>query len=481
MRKSVNILFLLLSSMFVLSGCDDEKEFRKNEEAIWMDGHGGGSQLEPAVNSGMSIRVEAMYDYRSQVLTGNVNFEQLDAKDVVTAIEFYGKKETIYSVKVRSKYTKGDIQNFTFCPSAQQLQSMKDNLCGLLVKTVKHPGGAALCQLTSCELDENTPTKVKKILWEGDIERFISGSKGDKVQLKVALYPEIATNKVLKWEIEDESIATMTQEGVLTMLKSGGATNLTVSTTDGSDLSLSVRVVVDFTPISSLLFQDDMISLVRGEEFVLPELTYKPDNASMKDLEWSIEDESVATFNPETRKLIAKTRGVTTLKAVAKDGFGAEITATIVVLDELPQPFYIASYGFTSGNNIYVESSTPDADKKTEFPQQVGSIKNNAYMYYGNQPVSLMGYRYITFRAAANNTAGGTITVRLDAKDGPVIASVEITPTRSDNQWSTFANFTSGKFNLTGVDLLQEHTLYLSFTAKGNCCNLHYIKLSVDK
>lgn len=475
MKTYLNILFVLIATL--IYGCGDKNEFSEQSKALWWDCHGTGASLEPSVDSGLSFRLEAAYSFRSKIMNGTISFEQLNEDDPITAIEFYGADELLHSVELRSKYTKGDVQNFSFYIDEQQIMNIKDD-CYVLIKTNNYTDGAALGKLSSTELDENTPTKVKKIAWNGDIDRFISGSNGDKIMLSVSVYPEYATNKTLKWEIEDESVATISQEGELNLLKSGGMTNLKVSTTDGSELELNVRVVVDFTPVSTITFHDDIITVVKGNTYELPELTYNPENPSLKEVDWIIENEQVVGFDAETRTITAKAEGVTTLKAIAKDGFGAEATTTIVVVDEIPEPFYIGSDAYSAGDKIYIEDSK-DNIMQDEYPKQVGSIKNGAYMYYGRNPISLMAYRYITLRAAANNSAGGTVNVHLDGKDGPVIASIEVTPTRDDNQWTTFADFTA-KLNLNGLDLQQEHTLYLSFTTKGNCCNLHYIKLSVE-
>lgn len=326
---------------------------------------------------------------------------------------------------------------------------------------------------------------ITEMVWDDGLDKaIISGESGDKHQLKVKLSPEIATNKDLKWKIEDESIATVSENGLLTML-SAGATTLTVSTTDGSNLSLSRRIAVDYVPISSITLKNVLISmdLQKNTSYVIPEPVIAPANAMDKTLEWSIENENVVSIDPLTRTLTAKATGVTKLTIKAADGFNAQATATIIVTEEeAPAPqevVYIGAAELTEANNVgTTPKPTVDTDMAEEIPYQIESIRKGGYALYGNNPQQLAYYNYLTIRAATNTVRESKITVRLNGADGPVVATVEMPATGS---WANFESFTA-PLNLEGVDFSRMHKLYLQFSCADNwVCNFHYIKLSVDK
>lgn len=326
---------------------------------------------------------------------------------------------------------------------------------------------------------------ITEMKWDDGLgEKIISGKSGETHQLKVKLSPEIATNKNLAWEVEDGSIAKVSEGGLLTML-SAGATTLTVSTTDGSNLSLSRRIAVDYVPISSITLGSVLISmdLQKNTSFVIPEPVITPANAMDKTLEWSIEDESVVSIDPLTRTLTAKAVGVTKLTIKAADGFSAQVTATIIVTEEeVPAPeevVYIGAAELTEANNVgTTPKTTVDTDMADEIPFQIESIRNGGYALYGNNPQQLAYYNYLTIRAATNAVKGSKIAVRLNGADGPVVATVDMAETGS---WANFGSFTV-PLNLAGVNFSRMHKLYLQFSSNENwVCNFHYIKLSVDK
>lgn len=327
---------------------------------------------------------------------------------------------------------------------------------------------------------------LTNIEWSDEYDtKIVSGNAGDQKQLTVGLTPEIATNKTLKWEIENEAIATVTQDGLVTLV-SAGYTTLKVSATDDSGLFLERRIAVDFVPVSTIEFEKALIAMdmQANQTKVLNAPTIMPAEAMIKDLKWTVEDESVVTFDPETLTLTAVAPGTTKLTATATDDFGAQAIATIIVTEEPaeePEPYvYIKAVDFTGYSDVGKDPKpTKDTDMQEQIPTQVESIGRGAYMIYENDPVLMAYYNYITLRASTENKGKGVVTVRLDAPDGPVIATVDLTATGS---WVNYASF-KAPLDLSKVNLSKKHVLYLSFdNTDGNrwICNLHYIKLGVD-
>lgn len=327
---------------------------------------------------------------------------------------------------------------------------------------------------------------ITKMEWNDEYDtKIVSGSVGEQKQLTVGLTPEIATNKTLKWEIENEAIATVTQEGLVTLV-SAGYTTLKVSATDGSGLFLERRIAVDFVPVSTIEFEKALIAMdMQGNKtVVISAPAILPAEAMIKELIWKVDDEGVVTFDPETLTLTAVAPGTTKLTATATDGFEAQAIATIIVTEEPaeePEPYvYIGAAEFTNASNINTTpKNTSDNLMKTEIPYQIESIAKGAYMAFEDNPVLMLYYNYITFRASTEKKAQGVVTVRLDAADGPVVATIKLDATGT---WNSFKSYTA-PLDLSKVNLSKKHTLYLSFSNTNNehwICNFHFVKLGVD-
>ena len=71
----------------------------------------------------------------------------------------------------------------------------------------------------------------------------IEGIEGEQIQINATVLPEDATNKLLAWRSSDESVATVDNNGLVSLLQEGTAT-ITASATDGSGVSAECAVAV---------------------------------------------------------------------------------------------------------------------------------------------------------------------------------------------------------------------------------------------
>lgn len=79
------------------------------------------------------------------------------------------------------------------------------------------------------------------------------GTEGDRIQINATVLPEDATNKVIEWNSSDESVATVNETGLISLLKKGTAI-ITATATDGSDVSAECAVVVvEYSGIEDIL------------------------------------------------------------------------------------------------------------------------------------------------------------------------------------------------------------------------------------
>ncbi|MGJ7441306.1 PQQ-dependent sugar dehydrogenase [Aquipuribacter sp. MA13-6] len=102
-------------------------------------------------------------------------------------------------------------------------------------------------------------------------------------------------------------------------------------------------------------------------------------------------------------------------------------------------------------------TSESRSDAYAEGAYRVAGIGTGDWIAF--EPVNLQGIDEISYRVAASGT--GTIEARLDAPDGPVVATTEITPTGSTD---TYADTEPAAVTSTEGT----HTLYFVFTASAN-------------
>ena len=150
-----------------------------------------------------------------------------------------------------------------------------------------------------------TPLKVSQIEMPKDISLLYSLSK----QIEVNITPELADDKTLSWASEDESIATVTQEGVVKGVNVG-TTNITATAMDGSGVSATCKVTVDPVTIN---LSTNTVNLQKGSAYVEQTATILPENYEHKDVVWTTSGNGVASVDKDGH-ITANKPGVDTLR-----------------------------------------------------------------------------------------------------------------------------------------------------------------------
>ena len=150
--------------------------------------------------------------------------------------------------------------------------------------------------------------------------------------LTATVAPADATNKSVRWTSDNEAIATVDDEGVVTGVGAGNAT-ITVTTVDGNftatcEVTVAAAVVavtgVEVSPAT------DTISLADTPPQVTLTATVTPADATNKNVAWSSSDTAVATVDDDG-VVTALTAGTATITATTEDGSftdTCEITVT---------------------------------------------------------------------------------------------------------------------------------------------------------
>ena len=177
----------------------------------------------------------------------------------------------------------------------------------------------------SCSKDEESLQDDSKVLLES-ISIKASEIKGSKsLKLTANLLPNNATNKLLRWELSDESIANLSSSGILNPLKYGSV-KVVAKSTDGSDI-FDERVFDFIPPILVNSIEVDQYEITDGLPIQIFALVL-PTDAENKDLVWSISDSSIASID-QTGLLTPLTNGTVQITISSTDN--SEVFQTIEV------------------------------------------------------------------------------------------------------------------------------------------------------
>ncbi len=133
------------------------------------------------------------------------------------------------------------------------------------------------------------------------------------------IMPEDTTVKIVEWSVDDESIATITEEGVLTAKKVGKV----IVTAKQKDVSNTVSVEVLPIKVEDIIISMDTEEGISKGDTISFSAEVVPANATYPDVEWSVSDTSIATID-EDGLLTALEGGSVTVTATAGDGFSVE-------------------------------------------------------------------------------------------------------------------------------------------------------------
>jgi uncharacterized protein YjdB len=153
-----------------------------------------------------------------------------------------------------------------------------------------------------------------------------------RIQLTFTVSPETSYWQDVIWSSSDESIATVDENGVVKAVAPGKVTIRAATTQPGSDAKPGEVVITVFQAAEAIELDQTEVTIpvkknAKIKAKVLPDAAAK----NNKTLEWSSEDEGIATV--KNGQISGKSAGTTTVTAKATDGSGvsAKVTVTVVV------------------------------------------------------------------------------------------------------------------------------------------------------
>ncbi len=177
--------------------------------------------------------------------------------------------------------------------------------------TTKDGGKTATCKITV----EDKVYPVESVTLDKSTYKM---TVGDNVALKATVNPSNATDKTVSWSSNNISVATVSQNGVVTAKKKGTA-KITVTTNDGNKTAECIITVTDKVyPVESVTLDKSSWEMIVGEDITLV-ATINPSNATDKTVVWNSSNTSVATVS-QNGVVTAKKEGTAKITVTTNDG-----------------------------------------------------------------------------------------------------------------------------------------------------------------
>ena len=149
---------------------------------------------------------------------------------------------------------------------------------------------------------------------------------GDKQQVTVDFEPETATNKDLTWSSLDETIATVSEDGLIEGVGEG-TTSIIVETANRITKVITVEIKADVIAVQSIDVTPASLSMIIGDT---QELTAEvlPEDATNKQISWSSSDATVATVS-STGVVRAVGKGSAVITASSANKVTKDVNVTV--------------------------------------------------------------------------------------------------------------------------------------------------------
>ena len=254
-------------------------------------------------------------------------------------------------------------------------------------------------------------------------------SIGATTQLTVGYTPNDANVKNVTYTSSNESVATVSNTGLVTGIANGSAT--ITATAEAASGTVSATTTITVTPISvTSVTLSSNSETIRVAKTVTLTPTISPSNATNKNVTWSSSNTGIATVSGGTVTGVAA--GTATITVTTVDG-AKTATCTVVVQEaaaageetftisytDLPTTYQTGSTVYTADSGIKFQAyNCANYSKKMQFKASSGYLQNTEELEL--QSVTINDRESNTLTVYGSNTAGSfstTITGTNDVYD----------------------------------------------------------------
>ena len=154
----------------------------------------------------------------------------------------------------------------------------------------------------------------------------------ETLALAVTVSPDEATNKKVDWKSDDETVASVSADGVVTAHKVG-QTSIHAIANDGGGAKATCTITVDPTMVSSISLSQENLAIRKNHTAQLSAIV-APTDATNASFIWSSTNEDVAKVS-EDGVISAIAPGDAVIKATSQDGSQVEASCQVKVLPVL--------------------------------------------------------------------------------------------------------------------------------------------------
>ena len=183
---------------------------------------------------------------------------------------------------------------------------------GTAVITVKTVDGN---KIATCEV--NVTPKVISVISVLMTPYEATMNVGNTLKLTATVVPANATNKVLRWESIDTTIATV-NGGVVTAHKPGNVMIKAISDDGGFEGICKLTVISNEISVENVTLNETSKSIKIGETIAL-QARIEPSNATNKNVTWQTSNEQIATVT-ESGIVTGLKQGTATITVITNDG-----------------------------------------------------------------------------------------------------------------------------------------------------------------
>ena len=232
-------------------------------------------------------------------------------------------------------------------------------------------------------------------------------------KLNATVKPDDATNKTVTWSSNNETVATVDNNGKVTA-KAAGEAIITAKVGD-KQATCNVKVTAADVAVESVTLNQSSLELVAGKEATLT-ATVKPDNATNRTVAWESNATNVATVD-NNGKVTAKAEGTAIITAKAGDKT-ATCTVTVTKADVKVTQITISGKNTLNVNDVATltaDVQPGDATNKTV----VWTSENPDVVKVENGKVTALmpGQAVIKATAQDGSNVVGTFTIKVSVSN----------------------------------------------------------------
>ena len=277
-----------------------------------------------------------VFDHWEGNLSGNKNPEQITISQAMNVKAVFVKKTYNLSVSfqgegtveerivgTKADYAAGTVVELTAKPSdSWHFDHWEGDLSGN-----SNPAQITITGAKSVKavFDQNEAISVSSITLS---LLSVTLEIGQTTQLIATVQPENAADKTVSWSSNNNLIATVDDNGVVTAIAEGNA--VITATAGGKSATCAVSVKKSVVAVTSVTLNKTSLYLTKGQSETLI-ATVTPDNATDKTVSWSSSDATIASVDQNGRVTALKSGNATIMAKAGEKSATCSVTITTPV------------------------------------------------------------------------------------------------------------------------------------------------------